>query len=456
MAQNESLSPPPPAVAGWYAGSALGEASARQWYVLLVLSLVYALNIADRYVITTVMESIRLDLHLTDSAVALLTGVALALFYVSAGIPISALADRYSRRNIIAAALVIWSALTVFTGLSRTFGQMMVARIGVGIGESGGTPPSTSMLADYFKPRHRTMALTIWALGASLGAWLGADVAGRVADAYGWRTAFLAMGVPGVVMGIVIFTTVREPRRGVMDGGDAVSERLAVERAATKVPMMVALRVIASQPATLHLMMGGAVTALWGWGLMWWTPTYLQRAYHMTAGEAGAMLGPMHLIAGSLSTIGTCLLMATPAMADPKRVLRLMAIVVAVVTVPSFFIFWTHDLGITRLCLWLLVPAMYFYIGPSYGLINNTIPPQIRAMAAAVTLLVANIANLVIAPQFVGFVSDHVAGPGGADAASLRFALLLLAPTGFWAAYHFWAATKKIDQEIARVRDAVF
>ena len=133
-----------------------------------------------------------------------------------------------------------------------------------------------------------------------------------------------------------------------------------------------------------------------------------------------------------------------------------MAIVVAVVTVPSFFIFWTHDLAVTRICLWILVPAMYFYIGPSYGLLNNVVPPQLRAMTAAVTLLVANIANLVIAPQFVGLVSDHVAGPGGADAASLRFALLLLAPTGFWAAWHFWAATKKIDAEMARVRDAQF
>ena len=454
--ENDSVAADGAPLAGWFAGSALGEASARQWYVLIVLSLVYALNIADRYVITTVMESIRLDLHLTDSAVALLTGVALALFYVSAGIPISALADRTNRRNIIAAALVIWSALTVFTGLSRTFGQMMTARIGVGIGESGGTPPSTSMLADYFRPSHRTMALTIWALGASLGAWLGADVAGRVADAFGWREAFLAMGVPGLVMGILIFTTIREPLRGTMDGGETVSVKLAVERARTKVPMLVALRTIVSQPATVHLMMGGAVTALWGWGLMWWTPTYLQRAYHLTAGEAGAILGPMHLIAGSLATVGTGLLMATPAMADPKRVLRLMAVVVAVVTVPSFFIFWTHDLAVTRLCLWILVPAMYFYIGPSYGLLNNVVPPQMRAMTAAVTLLVANVANLVIAPQFVGFVSDHVAGPGGADAASLRFALLLLAPTGFWAAWHFWAATGKIDEETARVRDARF
>jgi hypothetical protein len=127
-----------------------------------------------------------------------------------------------------------------------------------------------------------------------------------------------------------------------------------------------------------------------------------------------------------------------------------------VVTVPSFFIYWTDDLAVAKICLWILVPAMYFYIGPCFGLLNNVVPPQLRAMASAVTLLLANIANLVIAPQFVGFVSDHVAGPHGADAASLRFALLLLAPTGFWATWHYIAATRNIDEEVARVRNAQF
>lgn len=441
---------------GELAGPGLGETSPRQWYVLAVLSLVYALNIADRYVVSTVLEQIRLDLHLTDSAVTLLTGTALAIFYVSAGVPISVLADRFSRRNIIAAALVIWSALTVFTGMSRTFAQMMAARIGVGVGESGGTPPSTSMLADVFAPRQRNFALTFWALGASLGAWLGADIAGRVADAYGWRTAFLAMGVPGVVMGVLIFLTVREPLRGGLDGESAAAARRAVARAEVKVPVLRALRSIIAQRGTMHLMMGGAVTALWGWGLMWWTPTFLQRAYHLTPGQAGAMLGPMHLIAGSLATIGTALLMAHPVMADPKRVLRLMALVVAVITVPSFLVFYTRDLAVARTCLWIMVPAMYFYIGPSYGLINNAVPPQMRAMASAVTLLMANIANLVIAPQFVALVSDWVAGSRGADAESLRFALLLLAPTGLWAAWHYWAATGCIEHEVARLREGDF
>jgi len=222
-----------------------------------------------------------------------------------------------------------------------------------------------------------------------------------------------------------------------------------------KVPMLAGLRVILSQPATMHLIVGSALTALWGWGLMWWMPTYLQRTYHMTTGEAGAMLGPMQLIAGSLATIGTGLLMATPFMSNPKRVLQLMALVVGCTTVPSFFIFWTHNLMVTKICLWILVPAMYFYIGPCFGLINNLVEPHLRAMASAVTLLAANICNLVAAPMFVGMMSDYVGGVHGGNAASLRIALLTLAPTGFWAAWHYWYATKKIDAQLAKVHGAI-
>lgn len=216
------------------------------------------------------------------------------------------------------------------------------------------------------------------------------------------------------------------------------------------IPLVEKLRFIWRQRAALHLMMGGAVTALWGWGLMWWTPTYLMRAYGMTAGGAGMMLGPIHLVSGSLATIATAWIMGTRFMAEPRRVLWLMAIVVALITIPSFLIFYTHDLDVAKLCLWLFVPAMYFYVGPSLGLLQNVVPSRMRATATAVTYFMANVANLVIAPQFVGFVSDFAGGKGGATAATLRLALLLLAPTGLWAAYHYWAAIRGFRADEAR------
>jgi predicted MFS family arabinose efflux permease len=375
-----------------------------RWYLVWILGLVYAVNIADRYVVSTVMESIRLDLHLTDSGIAVLTGVSLALFYVTVGLPISAWADRSNRRNIIAGALALWSFMTLCCGFAQTFWQM---------------------------------------LAAPIGAWLGASIAGQLADAFGWRAAFYGLGLPGLILGLVIFLTVREPRRGAM-------ERAVAETVETKVPFGEAIKFIVRQRAAMHLMMAGAVTALWGWGLMWWAPTFLMRSYGLSAGKAGALLGPMHLVAGSLATILTGRVMALRAMNDPKRILWLMAAVVGATTIPSFIAFYTHDLTAATVCLWIFVPAIYFYIGPSLGLLQNVIPSQMRATATAVTLLMANIANLVLAPQLVGLVSDWSGGASGANASSLRFALLLLAPTGLWAAYHYWAAIRDFRADEAR------
>jgi predicted MFS family arabinose efflux permease len=185
-----------------------------RWYVLIVMCAVYAINIAARYVVTTVFEPIRLELHLTDAGAAFLTGIPLALFYVVFGIPIAWLADRSNRRNIVAASLIIWSAFTVFCGLSQSYWQLLLGRIGVGVGEAGATPPSSSIVSDCFPAARRPMALSVFALGAPIGAWLGADLAGAVAQEFGWRAAFFALGAPGLVMGVLVFLTIREPKRG--------------------------------------------------------------------------------------------------------------------------------------------------------------------------------------------------------------------------------------------------
>jgi MFS family permease len=412
------------------------RASAR-WYVLVVMCVVYTLSIADRYVMSTVLEPIRLELGLTDGGVAFLTGVSLALFYVTLGIPLSWLADRTSRRNILVLSLVAWSAMSALCGLSRNYLQLLLARIGVGIGEAGGTPSANSILADYFPAKRRPMAMALFALGAPIGAWLGADFAGAAAKAYGWRAAFLALGVPGVIFGLLVLATIREPRRGRLD---------AVHDLETP-SFLASMRYLVRSPACLHVMMGGGLSAFWGWGLMWFTPTFFQRAYHMDVGQAGALLGPIHLVAGVAASLFTAWLLARPTFADPRNVLKLLAGVTAAATVPSFFVYWTHSLALARVMLWLFIPAIYFYIGPAMGLVQNLSPPKMRALYMAVSLLLANVLNLVVAPQGVGWLSDFFAGPHGADAESLRLALLILAPTGFWAAWHYWRAGRTVVAE---------
>ncbi|MGH8269954.1 MAG: MFS transporter, partial [Steroidobacteraceae bacterium] len=264
---------------------------AERWYVAIMMCVVYTLSICDRYSISTVLEPLRRQLHLSDANIAFLTGVSLAIFYVIFGFPLSWLIDRRSRRAIIGVCLVIWSAFTVATGLARNYWQLLLARIGVGVGEAGGTPGANSMLSDYFPAARRPMALQVFSLGAPIGAWLGSQVAGAIAYRFGWRAMFLALGIPGVVVGALVLLTIREPTRGCLDRGD---ERHPAP------PFLETMRFMRRQPSALHLIVGSSVVALWGWGLMWWTPAFLMRSYGLNVAQAGAMLGPIHLIGGSL------------------------------------------------------------------------------------------------------------------------------------------------------------
>jgi MFS family permease len=412
--------------------------AATRWYVLMMMCLVYTLSIADRYVTSTVLEPIRLELHLSDSGIAFLTGVALAWFYVILGFPVSWLIDRMSRRNIIALSMIAWSAMTTFTGLARTQSQFLLARIGVGIGEAGGTPGANSILSDYFPAIRRPMALTIFSLGAPLGAYVASTIAGAIADRYGWREVFIALGVPGIVAGLLVLLTVREPRRGQLD--------LKGEEPAPS--FLTTMRFLWQQRSAVHVMAGSAVTALWGWGLMFWTPTFLNRTYGLSPGQAGDILGPIHLVGGVAATVFTGWLLARPSMADPRRIVRLLGYWVGGATVVSIVIYWSHSLALTKALFWIFIPSIYFYIGPCFGILNNLAQPRMRAIFCAATLFVANVGNLVVAPQLVGFLSDWFAPASGPNAASLQFALLCLAPTGFWAtAHYFWSVRDLVANE---------
>jgi len=411
-----------------------------RWYVLGVLTVVYALNIADRFCMSTLIEPIRAELHLSDSRVAWLTGGALGVFYVTVGIWVAVLADRLNRSRILAVALAAWSGITALCGLTHTYTQLLLARFGVGIGEAGGTPPSTSILADKFPPARRPLALTVFALGTCLGAWLGSSLAGDAAEHSGWRAAFLVLGVPGLAIALLVALTVREPRRGQLDAAAA---------AIPSASLVDTLRFLGRQRSALHLLIGGSVATFWSWGLIWWTPAFLQRSHHMTVGQAGALLGKMHLIAGTASTLLTALLMGQRAAADPRHVTRLLAWVTIVATIPSILLYRADSESAATVLLWIFVPAVYFYIGPILGLLQNVTPANMRATVCAILMFAANIANLLLAPQIVGWLSDWFATSFGAGVESLRWALLLLAPTGLWAAWHLWMAGKTIREDEA-------
>ena len=415
--------------------STLGQ----RWYVLIIMMLVYTISIADRYVLSTLLGPISKELKLSDSGAASL-GIPLALFYVIMGIPLSWLCDRTNRTRLLTASIAVWSLMTAITGYTRGYFDLLLARIGVGIGEAGGTPACNSIIADYFPAHRRSMAMTVFALGAPIGAWLGSDIAGYVSTQYGWRAAFLVLGIPGILLALIILVTIKEPARGRLD---AVTE--------DKTPtVMETLKFIWSQKSAVHAITGSGLSAFWGWGLMWFTPLFLQRTYGMNEGEAGGMLGGIYLFGGIGASLVTAWVVSRPAYTDPRKIARLLAVVTALATIPSFLAYYTHELWIAKIMWWIFIPAIYFYIGPAFALCQNLAAPKMRGMAVAISLLIANVLNLIIAPGIVGGLSDYFAGPAGADADSLRIAQLILAPTGFWAAWHYWRAEKYIIEDQKR------
>jgi MFS family permease len=403
-----------------------------------MMCLVYTLSIADRYVVSTVLDPIKMDLHLTDGGVAMLTSWPLALFYVVLGFPISYVLDRASRRNIVAISIAVWSAMTILCGITKTVLGFAVSRIGVGIGEAGGTPGANTILSDYFPAALRPMALTVFSLGAPIGAWLAYNFAGDIAEAHGWRSVFWVLGAPGFIVGLLIWLTIREPKRGQLDR--------SVDHQAPSVAET--SRFLFEQRAAVHVMLGSALTAFWGWGLIYFTPSFLQRIYHLNSAQAGEVTGPIHLWGGGIATALTGWLLARKYFADPRRIVWLMGAIIGIATFASIGIYWTRDLEVARALFWIFIPSIYFYIGPCFGLLNNLARPQMRAMFCAATLFVANVGNLLIAPAYVGHLSNYFDPLGQGTAESLRLALLCLAPAGFWATFHyFWSARELVQNQ---------
>jgi MFS family permease len=413
----------------------------RRWYALGILTAVYVSNIADRYVIATLIEPIKSDLHLSDTAIGFLTGTALAIFYTGMGIPLGLIADRVDRRKLIAISIGVWSVMTAACGLANNFLQLMLARIGVGTGEAGGTPASQSMIADMFPFSERVLATSVFTLGAAAGSMLGSTGGGLIADALGWRTAFLALAIPGIIVALLMRFTVYEPPRG----------RLDASAEAEKIPSLrETLRFMRIQRSLVHVIAGVTVLTYWGWGLLWWTPAFLMRSHHMTIGEAGSLTGTITGVAGAIGVIVGGLVIHRIARNDPRWQVWIVCAVTALGTFASIGAYVATSRATATLMLWLFVPVAYLYLAPTFTLTQSLVLPRMRGLACAIMLFGANVANLALAPQIIGILSDLFLAHSSAGPESLRWALIVTTLTGFWASYHFWAAARNLRADLER------
>ena len=410
-------------------------------FVLSMLVVVYVFNFLDRQIVTILAEPIKVDLGLSDTQIGLMTGLAFAVFYTVLGIPIARLADRANRVSIISAALVIWSGTTALCGMAQNFGQMLAARIGVGVGEAGCSPPAHSLIADYYPPEKRASALSIYALGIPIGSILGLLAGGWIAEFWGWRRAFFIVGLPGILLAVFVKMLVREPIRG-------MSDPQAGQAAAPQPPLLDTLAVLARNRTMVHLAMGGALTSFVGYGLGQWLPAYFIRIHEMGIAETATYFG---LVLGVASAVGT-LLGGTLADRLAKRDLRAYAWLPAAGVLVAFPFYLAAMLSNNPyLAIAILVaPSLLnsLWLGPAFGTIQNLASTRMRAMASAVLLFVLNIVGLGLGPFLVGVLSDSLTGTFGSDA--LRYAIIFATVAYFWAGAHFLLAGKTVREDIER------
>jgi len=411
-------------------------------YVLGVLFVVYVFNFIDRQILTILLEPIKEDLGVSDTAMGFLVGFAFALFYTFAGIPIARWADVGVRRSIIALGLAVWSGMTMLSGLAQSFTQLALARVGVGIGEAAGSPPAHSLISDYFPPERRARALGIYAMGIYIGAAFGLLAGGWIKEFFGWRAAFIVVGIPGLVLSLLVRFTVREPPRGLSDGSTVATQADSLGDVA---------RFMASRRSFVLLALGASLLAFSGYGFGAWVPTFLVRVHGMGYAEIGTVIGLMTGIGGAAGAfIGGSL--ADRFAARDARIYLLVPALSAIAALPFQLPFLLIDERAFALALYF--PGVLFsamYLGPTFALTQALVKPRMRALASAILLFIINIIGLGAGPQAVGILNDVLSDRFGVEA--IRYSLLLVGLTNLAAAALYLAAARGVRQDLASLGD---
>ncbi|MCY4477583.1 MAG: MFS transporter [Gammaproteobacteria bacterium] len=407
-------------------------------YVLGLLLAVMTLNYADRYVIGILLPQIKSDLALTDTQIGFITGAAFTVFYALLGVPIASLADRRSRRKIIAVALALWSLMTCLCGLARSFVQLAVFRVLVGVGEAGCTPPSHSLISDYFAPRERAMAMAVLGLGSSLGVFLAFLVGGWITDAYGWRITLVSFGAPGVLIALIVYFTLRDPPRGHSDG-------LQVAEEAPR--MYPAFRGLWAKGTFRYMVLGGSLYGMVSTALLAWLPSFYTRTHGLEVAAVGTWLAFTKALPHAAGTLLGGLLASRLAKFGTKPPIYLCAGVQLVAAPFYALVLLVPDP--TAALLWLIVPACVGVMqGPIlFATIQGVADIRTRAVASALMILIINLIAGVIGPQAVGVASDFLADSLGVN--SLGVALLIVCVAcSLGSAGLFYLASRSIEQDL--------
>lgn len=411
----------------------------RAYYALFVLTIVYSFNFIDRQLLAILQESIKAELLLSDSQLGLLTGFAFALFYVTAGIPIARWADAGNRRNIVALAVFVWSFMTALSGFVQNYLQLLLARIGVGVGEAGGSPPSHSMISDLFPAERRASALGFYSTGVSIGILFGFLMGGWLNEFFGWRVAFLVVGVPGILLALIVRFTLVEPRRGLSEARGDNPE---------PVPVSDVVKLLWSRRSFRHMAWAGALSAFAGYSVANWSASFMIRSYGMSTGELGTWLALIIGVGGAVGVFGGGLLADKLARKDVRWYVWLPALA-GVVSLPFAAGVYLVDNAYGSLLL-MIVPAIQsnVFLGNTLAISHSLVGLRMRAMASAILFFIFNLVGLGAGPWSVGFLSDQLAPSLGDE--SLRYAMLALVPLMVsLSALHFYLSSRHLKADLA-------
>ncbi len=412
-------------------------------YALGVLIVVYTFNFIDRQILAILLPAIKDEFAVDDMVLGFLAGPAFAVLYATLGIPIAFLADRSNRRNLIALALAIWSGMTALSGVANNIFQLALARIGVGIGEAGCSPPAHSMIADLYPPEQRSTAMGLYTLGISGGIMIAYLAGGWVAENIGWREAFFIVGIPGLILALIIRFTIQEPVRGTSENRSDSGDR----------PGIVAVsRFLLSRKSFLHMAAGAGLASFSGYAFITFYPSFLTRSFSMSLSAVGVYLGLILGIAGGLGFAGGGYI--ADKIGNHRQALRAIALSLLCAWVFTFPVYLASS---SRMSLmFFIVPAIFsnVYLATTFAQTQSLVPLRMRAVASALILFLINIVGLGLGPQLAGILSDYLAGTFGIE--SLRYSLLTIgAVLTPWTALHYYLAGQHIERDLARVDEPI-
>ncbi|MBO9499082.1 MAG: MFS transporter [Novosphingobium sp.] len=400
--------------------------SVRAWYVVALLFGVYVMNMADRQIVGILAQDIKRDLHLSDAEIGFLGGPAIGFFYAILGIPMAYAADRIHRVRFIAASIAVWSLFTVLGGRATSFVQLALTRVGVSVAEAGGSPSSVSLIADYFPPERRGTAMAVWTSASTVAIFVGFAVGGVVNEALGWRDTFLAAGIPGLLLALLLLTTVREPVRGATDGKAAPRAEAGLIDTCRTLWAIVPFR---------RMVLAVSACNFCVFAVLNWAPAHAMRSFALGSGQVGGVMGTGIALAGGTTMILSGIVTDRLARGGLHRATWLVALLMLVSASSFAAAFLASDF--TAFSVFFLIGYAALMANPpvSWVILARYSPPEMRAMATAVLLLVIALTAMVPAPWIVGRVSDLLTpayGPAGLGHALLLAPLAVLLAALLW------------------------